>query len=236
MPNIWAIDTSPPAGSPRFVEKAYAGIKPYLEVFLTRQHPFRNGVMCPFMPKALEVNEVYFSYFDSNGSDKEIQTLIKECISFYKSRDIKAHGTVIILFEDGFDVMRLLRAHITAKVNCIRNGLMIGVLYKDSPAPSLHSNDYFPLRTPTPTLVLRDLTSQDLLFLEPEHYGVREKLSFLNSFIKKFSTPNVKGYTKKQVEQALLLRKQYRTQALRKIALFAIIVIPALAIAFQVKG
>ncbi|WP_347881646.1 DUF6875 domain-containing protein [Pseudomonas sp. GD03867] len=210
MTQIWTIGDSAPVDSPKFVQSCYESVTPYVEGFLTALHPYRNGVMCPFMPKALAEKNIYFTYFDSKDTDQRLQHLIGKCINFYKSRPNTSFGAVIILFEQDFDILRLLRMHIDAKANCIKNELMIGALYKDSQAPSLHSADYFPLRTPTPTLVLRDLTAQDLQFLNPGHYGVISKLKFLNSFIKKFSTPDMKGHTKIKVTEAIMLRRRHR--------------------------
>lgn len=210
MSSMWKIGELVPTDAPSFVKSCCDGVTPYLENFLTAPHPHRNGVMCPFMPKALAENNIYFTYFDSKDSDQQLLSLIRSSVGFYKARFNSAFGAVIILFEDDFDIVRLLRIHIEAKTNCINNELMIGALYKDSQAPSLHSEDYFPLRTPSPILVLRDLTAQDLQFLTPGHYGVFAKLKFLSSFIGKFSTPHLKGYTKIRVDEAMALRNRYR--------------------------
>ncbi|KHL76036.1 hypothetical protein PpSQ1_02090 [Pseudomonas putida] len=166
--------------------------------------------MCPFMPKALACNDVHFAFFDSRCSDRDLQNIIKSCVDFYVSRRAGSFGAVVILFEADFDVLRLLRAHIDAKPYCIKNGLMLGALYEDSPAPSLHSQEYYPLRTPVPILVLRDLTVQDLQFLNPDHYGVLAKIKFLNAFVRKFSSSPMKSYARNQIDEAKRLRTNYR--------------------------
>lgn len=208
--SLWSIAEPVPIDAPSFVNTCCEGVLPYLRDFLTAPHPHRNGVMCPFMPKALAENNVYLTYFESRHSDQQLFELIRSCITFYKARGNRSFGAVVILFEADFDIVRLLRIHIAAKPDCIKDELMIGALYKDSQAPSLHSHHYFPLRTPTPTLVLRDLTAQDLQFLTPGHYGVFSKLKFLNSFIGKFSSEHVKGYAKSKVGEALAMRRRYR--------------------------
>jgi len=209
MIRIWSIDESVPVGLPGFVKVSYDAVMPYLAKFLTAPHPFRKGAMCPFMPKALSCNDIHLTYFDGDWRDQDLQDLIRACVAFYKTRPANSFGAVIILFESNFEVLRLLRAHIGAKPNCIENGLMLGALYEDSPAPSLHSENYFPLRTPVPILVLRDLTVQDLQFLNPDHYGLLAKLKFLRAFIRKFSTLPVKNYAKSQVDEARQLRRRY---------------------------
>jgi hypothetical protein len=207
------------------VRISYDAVTPYLVRFLTAPHPFRNGVICPFMPRALTAGNIHFSYFDSKESDHQLHDLINECTEFYKAKTSISPGAVIILFEAEFDVLRLLRAHINTKINCIEKELMIGALYKDSQAPSLHSSDYFPLRTPIPTLVIRDLTAQDLQFLHPPHYTTYSKIKFLNSYIRKFSTANTKGYVKTKVEEAIFLRKRYKLKLMLWSMGFIIVII-----------
>jgi len=202
MAKIWKIGNSPPSGAPEFAYSSHKGVIPYIQNFLTSPHPYRSGAMCPFMPRALAERNIYFTYFETEKTDQELQQLIKFCSDFYKNNRNNSFGAVIILFNEEFDLNRLLRAHIKAKITCIDNELMIGALYKESQASSLHSQDYFPLRTPTPVLVIRDLTTQDLQFLHPNHYGIISKIKFLNKYIQKFSKPSAKGKTKeKQMKQ-----------------------------------
>lgn len=228
MTSLWTIQQSLPDDLPEFAIEAYSDIKPYLEIFLTGNHPHRKGVMCPFMPKALRSNEIYFSCVENSRSDQEIISLIENCITFYKARARKPPGAIMIIFEPDFDIARLLRIHIEAKPTCIKSELMIGALYKDSPAPSLHSKSYFPLRTPTPTLVLRDLTSQDLIFLNPDHYNIKQKIGFLDAFINKFSFYDGKGFIGKQLAEAKALRSRYaraRTRNAGAIAMLSVSII-----------
>ncbi len=216
MACIWKIGDFPPREAPDFVSPAYDGVKPYLLNFLTAPHPYRSGVICPFMPRALAGKNIYFTYFESKNIDKELQQLITHCINFYKANRQDSFGAMIILFEAEFDVLRLLQAHIKAKSSCISNGLMLGALYKGSQAPSLHSDQYFPLRTPTPIFVMRDLTAHDLQFMHPNHYSTFSKIIFLNSFLRKFSKSSSQGKIRTKVDEALLLRRKY----LLKISIF----------------
>lgn len=209
MTCIWKIGDFPPPETPDFVSSAYDGLTPYLLEFLNAPHPYRSGVMCPFMPRALAGKNIYFTYFDSNKTDKELQQLIRLCIDFYKVNRHCAFGAIIILFEAEFEIIRLLKAHIKAKSTCISNEIMPGALYKESQAPSLHSDKYFPLRTPTPIFVMRDLTIHDLQFMHPNHYSTFSKIKFLNSFIRKFSKSPSQGKIRIKLKEAILLRSKY---------------------------
>ncbi|MCY1182022.1 hypothetical protein D9M73_225590 [compost metagenome] len=56
--------------------------------------------------------------------------------------------------------------------------------------------------------MLSDLTPQDLLFLNPDHYNIKQ-IGFWDSFINKFSPHDGKGFTGKQLAQAKALRNAY---------------------------
>jgi len=221
MTSIWSLTSAPPEDVPNHVAKLQEGLIPYLTQFLTSRHPHRGGVMCPFMPKALENDDIFVSLFDANMSVSHLQESLKACIDFFKQRESLGHGAIVIMFAPSADLVKLHQLHVAGKLLCMEKDLMLGLLYRDSSAPSLHSHDYFPLRTPTPTMVIRDLTSQDLQFLTPDHYGTKEKIRFLNSYIKKFSGTEGKRSLMKQVTGAKTLRLRYRAASLtRNLAAF----------------
>lgn len=205
QPLLWSVDSFEQGSVPEFAQSAYLGVLPYITKFLTSGHPYRNGKMCPFVPQAIKNKEIYFTYLDAqHNCDK----LISNCLKFYASRpEKKSAGAIIILFPEDFSIEQLLGIHIKNKEQCIRNSMMLGALYKTSSAPSLHSADYFPLRTPTPILVLRDITASDLVFLEPEHYSLRSKHVFLTAFIRHFSAVKRSPYINSQLEKAERLRR-----------------------------
>ncbi|WP_369811668.1 DUF6875 domain-containing protein [Pseudomonas citrulli] len=205
QPPLWSIDSFESRNVPDFVRNAYTDILPYIKSFLTSKHPHRNGVVCPFMPQAIKNQEIYFTYFEPQHNCDET---ITNCLKFYTShRDKKTFGAIIILFPEDFSIEELLKIHIRNKEQCIRQSMMLGALYRTSSAPSLHSSEYYPLRTPTPILVLRDITASDLVFLEPDHYSLKSKHIFLSAFIRHFSADRRSSYTDLQLAKAITLRK-----------------------------
>lgn len=165
--------------------------------------------MCPFMPKAIIDNAVYFTYFETARSDQDFEAMLKECIGFYLVRQKEASSALIILLEKSFSIQRLTEFHHIAKVPCIKAGIMIGYMFKDNSAPSLHSEKYFPLRTPTPILILRNLTPQDLIFLAPNQYSLIRKVHFLNSYLNRFSGRRLNNRQADLVYEAKRLRRKY---------------------------
>lgn len=197
---------------PEFAYNAYQKMMPYIIKFLCSQHPYRKGKLCPFVPKAIKENCIYFTYFD--GSLVESINFIKNCIDFFlkKKRAQNTLGALIILFPEDFSLETLLEIHLKSKVECVKNNIMIGALYSTSQAQSLHCESFYPLRTPVPTLVLRDLVIHDLIFLNPKHYKLHERLNFLNSFIKKFDKDFKYSSAKSQINNAMILRKELKTK------------------------
>lgn len=229
-PVFWKFSNFDSVRVPDFARSAYLGLVPYLKGFLVEKHPYRKGPICPFMPRAILDDRIYFTYFDVSDI-AECSDLIGSCISFYKHACKEGFGAVVIIFRDDIDVRDLLRVHVENKERCVREFLMLGVLYKENSATSIHSAEYFPLRTPTPVLVLRDIVASDLMFLDPEHYSLRKRCLFLDSFIQRFSVGSCSSFTAKQVEDAIKLRRKYRNKILRfriSITLFSAVLVGAI--------
>ncbi len=214
---IWDLDSCKEGKIPNNVTPLFNDIAPYVLTFLTSKHPYRKGVMCPFMPKAIETGNVFFSYFQGDES------IISSCIDFFKQDDSGAR-TIIILFDADYPIDKLLRIHINHKVKCVKNNIMLGALFEKSDASSLHNDRYFPLRTPNPVLVLRNVTPSDLIFLNPSHHSHLDKISFLNSYIKAYKSKKSQ-YIVKQIKEARRYRNYYLFKFLIKYIIALLIII-----------
>lgn len=194
------------------IKKLYEGIFPYITNFLCSPHPDRKGNVCPFVPAAIKRDNIYFSYFFEGDSEIDFlpysKDFIKESINFYtkKKEQSKCFGALIILFPHDYNILKLLEIHLINKQQCVENQLMIGALWDKNQAQSLHNPNFFPLRTPTPILVIRDLTIHDLIFLDPKYYNLKMRIQFLNTFIKKFSDKNYRTVSNTFVKEALALK------------------------------
>ena len=63
---------------------------------------------------------------------------------------------------------------------------MIGEFHAYNNSCGLRNPDFFPLRTPYPTLALRHMVPTDLAFLDVDKYPVDTRRAFLSSFLQRF--------------------------------------------------
>jgi hypothetical protein len=212
--NFWTINTFGNFSVPEFAAKAYAEVLPYVKDFLTSPHPRRKGIMCPFVPTALKNDRIFFTFFEDDSQDHNLEKNCKEfigqCVNFYLNTksNKKQFGALLVLFPENYSIAKLLEIHLHCKEQCVHQSLMLGALWDTNPAQSLHHSEYFPLRTPTPILVIRDLTVNDLIFLEPKQYKIKTRLSFLKTFISTFSGAHSE-LEQRQVKEAIRLKLHY---------------------------
>lgn len=232
LPFFWTISGTKSSLSPS-ITKIYERVLPYITAFLCAQHPNRKGAMCPFVPAALKEDRVYFTFF--NVSNNYGRSFISECIKFFlNKKDGKSFNALIILFPENFRIDELLKIHWDNKKQCIDNSLMIGAMWDKNQAQSLHNDKFFPLRTPTPILVIRDLTVSDLIFMNPKHYNTKVRLSFLKSFIKTFDKKNSSQLALDQVNKAKELKKLYELKQIKVYTAIVAFIIFGLALLYKV--
>ena len=215
MTVIWTLSQydSIAATVPINIQSAYQAVLPYVRDFLCAPHPYRKGAVCPFVPRAIKHDHMYFTYF-SHFSDQQIRrSLIKArefCLNTKKEPGQSAiFGSLIILFPADFSIDELLALHFKYKPLFVEKGLMLGAMYPSNQAKSLHNDEYFPLRTPIPTLVIRDIVADDLLFMHPTHYHIKRRLQFLSSFIKTVENMAHSSPIKSKLDEAKKLFDQY---------------------------
>jgi hypothetical protein len=228
----WPLQGPIPDHVPEWAREAFENIVPYVRDFLCAKHPKREGKVCPFVPAAIRNQRLLFTSASPSQDHFEHKTRIRKAVDYYLSTKRKptSFGSIIILFPDDFDIGTLLQLHFENKEYCIRNFLMLGALYETNMAPSLHGETFFPLRTPSPTLVIRDLVPSDIQFLDPQHYSERMRLLFLNIFVTRFG--GIENQRERnEVSRAIELIRYYETRARLRtmvLALLAITVIVAL--------
>lgn len=207
----WPANTPPPPDLPRQILQAHLQTSAYINEFLVDQHPYRKGHVCPFVKSSLVMEGVVFSFVEATDGTKpknQIKHRVRDYLEF-KSHFQDTQSSMVILFPPNFSERTLVGLQLSLKSYCIKRKIMIGALYPNSTAPSLHSEDYFPLRTPTPTLVLRDLVPMDILFLTQDRHHSVSKIGFLKEYIQKFSDHPSKNVRDK-VQDARQARRALR--------------------------
>lgn len=197
MQKFWTIRTFDPSCVPNFAVVAYEKVLPYVENFLNAPHPFREGTVCPFVPSALKGDRIFFTSCSEDDTSQGHANHIERCVEFYLSSKTnnRSFGALIILFPEEYDIGKLLELHLQNKEQCVRHSLMLGALYRTNQGHSLYSEEYYPLRTPTPVLVIRDMVavSSDLALLDQKHYSIVKRMAFLEIFIQTFQNHKAPG-------------------------------------------
>lgn len=166
----------------------YRKVKAYVDSFLTAKHPFRKGAICPFVPLAVNhrtINYAVLGDIEVGESVEKVSRLLDAFIDF-RARVVHSYSALMIIFEECFPIEKLIAIQHLCKPICIEKHVMIGATYPANRSPSLHNPNYFPLRTPMPCLVMRDLSASDLVFLDPAQYEIPQRVSFLRVFISRF--------------------------------------------------
>lgn len=217
---VWTIADDSALSCLPEAKSIYAGILPYIDEFLTSKHPYRKSVVCPFVPAAIRNDKIYFAYCDENIAP---DLFIEQCISYYiNSTAYRKFGAMILIFPKSYKIEQLLDLHLANKQKCVAKSLMLGALWPQNQAQSLHSKDFFPLRTPTPILVIRDITVHDLTFMDPGYYNLKTRLCFLNEFINTFNE-NKSKMAKQQVDMAKKIKQKYQRKLNIKRGIFVVI-------------
>lgn len=207
-PDIWSLEDLAPEGCPEWVTSSHHAVSPYIREFLTAPHPHRSGAMCPYVPGALRSGSIFLSAGAVDGSTGELMNTARSAIErFRELRDPDNSSALIILFPENHSIQDLLHIHRDLKVWCVERHLMVGVLSPESEAWSLHSRDFFPLRTPVPTLVVRDMALFDTQFLVDGPYSVRHRLSFLDAYLERFGDSRLRD--RAEVRNAWEQRRRY---------------------------
>ncbi|WP_152680285.1 DUF6875 domain-containing protein [Chromobacterium subtsugae] len=187
----------------------YGKLLDYVRGFLCDRHPFRKGAVCPFVPGSLARDRIFFSYAPEpapDGGEEEalLDALLDAGVDFCERLQIGARspGALFILFPGDYPVECLLSLHLRRKVKAVERGFMIGVLWPDNPAPSIHAGAYYPLRTPLPAIVVRSMAALDLKFLDPEFYNLKNRIRFLRKFAATFDRENGSRLEAEQVRAA----------------------------------
>ena len=216
---LWTQQTWDPEAAPDWVRESYQQVLPYVTAFLPGSHPYRAGPVCPFVPGALRRDRISFAEGVANGDAKQQAERLRECVDAFLSGK-QGFSALLVLLPEDYDIAELVETHRLMKEYCVRRQLMLGALWPSNQAPSLHSEDYFPLRTPVPSLVVRDMVVGDLRFLDPDHYSMFRRLVFLRAFMRKFrEQASRSGAEVTEYDKARSLARQYVIQiALRIVA------------------
>ena len=196
-------DTSAPYDDHPWLRQSIAMVRPYLEEFLVSRHPLRAGPVCPFMPSALRAHQVFFAVGDiERGSRFESRRTMEIARKVWAGeKGAFRYSALVILYPMSSSSEFVSEVQRRAKVAAIRESLMVGALFARNNAESVHGGNYFPLRTPVPTVVYRDMVPFDLLFLNEPRFSARRRAEFLRRYIEQYENAKY-GWEREGIESA----------------------------------
>jgi hypothetical protein len=176
----------------------------WLRNFLAQAHPKlgRNGPVCPFIPKALNLNSIKLKVIRSqNLGHQDIYNIVLNYLNTFwelepTKKEEAIYKTIILIFPDisHEDAPRLIDVvQKQLKLLFVESGLMLGEFHNYNETPGLHNSDFRPLRSPVPLLAIRFMVESDLVFLqnvEDPFYRIRYLQAYLKQFDQKFKDKN----------------------------------------------
>ena len=172
----------------------------YVRCFLGKSHPLvgREGPVCPFVPTAIRYDTIRIAVLRRAvcADRKEIVRVVKRMMQTYLSippttEPKVAYKAIILTFPDVSldDAPELIdNVQRELKTTFVEAGLMLGEFHLQNKACGLRNPNFYPLRTPFPSLAIRSMVPSDLVFLNPEGSDVQERSAMLAAYIRKFES------------------------------------------------
>ena len=169
----------------------------YLREFLSKPHPLlgRPGPTCPFVPKALKLDSMRVGVVNSGAhpAPEAMQQLVRGFIPVFEGLHPTGGPTavfkaILLLFPDvPLDAAREVidGTQLALKEEFVAQGLMLGEFHLANNSRGLRNAEFYPLRTVCPTLAIRHMVPQDLVFLTGEQYSDEKRKVFLQSYVKR---------------------------------------------------
>ncbi|MBO9624971.1 MAG: hypothetical protein J7484_01200 [Microbacterium sp.] len=196
-------DDAAPYDDHPWLHAAVQKVRPYLLEFLTSTHPLRPGPVCPFMPAALRAHQVLFAVGDGSTTarleSRRINTIVRDAWS--ENRERFRYAALVVLYPESTTDDAISEVQRRAKIDAIRQNLMVGALFPRNNAESVHGSDYYPLRTPVPTIVYRDMVPFDLIFLNEPRFSPHRRAEFLRRYIAQYEDAKY-GWEREGIDSA----------------------------------
>ncbi|NWA24546.1 hypothetical protein HX870_06090 [Pseudomonas gingeri] len=141
--------------------------------YLCNPHPElgRAGAVCPWTGPSMKRETFWLVDIVVGGrSDEAVCSDLRGLIAAFKGRD-PAEGnasqfkTIVGVLHGLDDPARVNHYHSLLKLDFLESGLMLGEFYSHCQKPGLRNDDFKPLRSLTPLLVVREMVELDIAFL-----------------------------------------------------------------------
>lgn len=146
----------------------------------------RPGPVCPFVKPSIAKGKLYVGCIGGRNIDADLLGLaVADVFEMYGSLQGEAERDAQLLaMVTAFPDLRTYRVidevHHAWKSRFVEHGLMLGQFYPGCPKPGLWNNDFRPLNSPLPMLVVRSMMITDYPFLV-------SRRDWLYAYLKKFA-------------------------------------------------
>lgn len=176
----------------------------WLQEFPVRPHPDlgRDGVVCPFMGRALKRDRVKLFPFDATAGDRALAEralrLRPELQRQAEEAGPDRNYVVFFIVPYGLPDPELKamteRVHTALKPQWIELGLMLGDFWPDHETAGLHSPVFRPFASPTPLLGMRHIVVPDLTFFIAPDVPPAQQLTYIGHFRRIFGDQLTGGW------------------------------------------
>lgn len=176
----------------------YLSIYQYIYDFICQSNECvnRSGPVCPFMPRSLKQQSTYFFIIsnDDNSTEQRLTKIVRQCKYHFLHRlkpiekkiEILVYKCLIILIRSS-NISHSMIDQIQTALKpefVLQYGLMIGEFYESSNSTAKRNEDFYPLRTRVPLLVIRYMVADDITFLNQKHkYPVNIRLNMIKKYL-----------------------------------------------------
>nr|AHE14659.1 hypothetical protein asmbl_13 [uncultured bacterium] len=179
-------------------------VRRWLEEYAPHPHPLlgRDGVVCPYMVRALRRDFVRISGFDVSGyrpADDAAADVLADLAhaelrtNLSRAEQVGPDRTYLVsmIIPAGWPDAELRglvdRVHSRIKPAFIRSGFMAGDFWPDHETVGLHNADFRPFTSPVPVLGMRPLVPADLAFFVKHEPTPQSRLRYLRQYAEVFA-------------------------------------------------
>ncbi|GAB4380652.1 MAG: hypothetical protein Kow00121_37340 [Elainellaceae cyanobacterium] len=186
----------------------------WVRSFLAKPHPSlgRSGPVCPFLPRALQLDSIQLATIHTKGVDQQaIEDIVKHYRNIFlelepQNGELAIYKSLLLIFPDVSEAEApVLIDGIQQKLKpfFVEEGLMIGEFHQGSNSPGLHNPNFYPLRSPVPMLAIRFMTEADLPFLQKVTDQPHLRIKYLEAYLQRLSTVIVDKTKLAKAQEAL---------------------------------
>lgn len=184
----------------------------WLHDYTARPHPDlgRDGVVCPYMVKALRRQYVTMVGYDARRGDEPLLDLARELRSGLLRRAEELGSDRIYLVAlavpQGLPEPELKamvgRAHAALKPEFVAMGLMVGDFWPEHDTIGLHNDDFRPFTSPLSMLGMRHIVPADLNFFIKHEPTAADRLRQLEHYERNLG-PRLNEFWRERLDEAL---------------------------------